>query len=444
MDFLIVYERKQRELENAVLLKIELEERGYDCKIVQYYEASKFNIFNIKSPKVILVPHLYGDTSIYRNFSRFGKSNFLINFQYEQVLSEKWEKLGHHNPKGEAKKGIHICWGIKTKERLLSVGIDDKNLKIIPPLHIDLLRKEYRRNSKQLKMQLSKECNIDAKKSWNLFISSFTYADVDDYRLRINENVAGVSLSDFKRIHTESRDKILVWFRKILNKDKENLLIYRPHPDELNIDKVLELENEFENFKFIRHSSVKDWIETSDNIYSWYSTSIVESHFLNKSYAILRPMILPNDFDSVLVKKANFIEKYIDFDEDYFKSISLKKCAIEDRFVREYYEKNDSSPSYKIYADFLEDLYKCNKKQIYNISLKEKIKAYITTINVSIVYLLYKLLKVNLDKYRKNDLKRNFLIEWFIEMDNQIVADKEKNLLEKKLKEMLKVNNEKE
>lgn len=40
MDFIIIYERKIRELENALLLKLELEKRGYLCGVYQYYGKS--------------------------------------------------------------------------------------------------------------------------------------------------------------------------------------------------------------------------------------------------------------------------------------------------------------------------------------------------------------------------------------------------------------------
>ncbi len=52
MDVLIIYERKQRELDNSVLLKIELERRGLSCDIVQFYEADKFDLLNAHCPKV--------------------------------------------------------------------------------------------------------------------------------------------------------------------------------------------------------------------------------------------------------------------------------------------------------------------------------------------------------------------------------------------------------
>ncbi len=438
MDFIIVYERKQRELENAILIKIELEKRGYTCDIIQYYEASKFNLFNINPPKVILVPHLYGNSSIYRNFTRFGKSNYLLNLQYEQVLSEKWEDLALNNPNGEAQKGFHVCWGKVTKRRLIKHGVPSCNLKLLPALHLDLLRENFRRDSQKLKHELSQKCSLDPTKRWNLFISSFTYADMDEYRLKMNESVAGTSMSEFPLIHTGSRDKILQWFRKILKEDNQSLIIYRPHPDELNFDKVLELEKEYSNFRFIRFSSVKDWIEASDNIYSWYSTSVVESHFLDKPYAILRPNELSGDFDSVLIKEAKFITNYEDFQEDYYKDDFLRKCAISDESVNGYYHFDKNKVGFKEYCDFLEELFNSKGKQKFNLKFKNILKAYITTIAVSGVFLLYKLFKIDLEVYRKSNKKRNFFIEWFIEIDNQLVTKEEIFKEENRLKDILK------
>jgi len=259
------------------------------------------------------------------------------------------------------------------------------------------------------------------------------------YRLKQNESNAGINLEDFREIHTNSRDKILDWFKKILEKDTENIFIYRPHPDELNLDTVMELEAQYPNFKIIRYSAVKDWIEASDNIYSWYSTSVVEAHFLDKPYSILRPLVLPESFDSVLLKHANFITAYDEFEKDYFKDDSERKTAIDDFHIDQYYQIDKAHPAYMKYCDFLEKVY-CSKKQNYVLGVKNRIIAKLKSISVIFVYFLYKNFKIDLEKYRKEDLKRNFFIEWFIEMDNQIVSNDEKKEIEDRLKDILKKN----
>jgi len=441
MDFTIVYERKQRELENDTLLKIELERRGYTCEIVQYYEGDKFNIFNINPPKVILVPHLYGNANLYRTFSRFGKANHIVNLQYEQVLSAKWEKLGHHNPKEEAQNALHLCWGEKTQERLVKAGVSSENLKVLGAPHLDLLRKEYRKSTSGIKQFFSKKYNFDFSKKWIIFLSSFTYADIDNYRLKQNEDNAGVKLSEFREIHTTSRDEILNWFSKILENNKENIFIYRPHPDELVLHPVEKLEKRFPNFKIIREEPVKDWINASDVIYSWYSTSVVEAHFLDKPYAILRPKVLPESFDSVLLKYAEFITTYEQFEADYVQSDDDRKSAINDCYINQYYQIDTKKPSFIKYVDLLEILYKSDK-QVFEMSIYNKLTATVKTVAAKLIYFLYRYQNIDLDRYRKDStLQRNFFIEWFIEMDNQIVSSEEKENIENILKNILQKGN---
>ena len=222
-------------------------------------------------------------------------------------------------------------------------------------------------------------------------------------------------------------------------KDRTNIFIYRPHPDELNLDPVLELEKQYPNFKIIRYSAVKDWIEASDNIYSWYSTSVVEAHFLDKPYSILRPLVLPDSFDSVLLKHANFITKYDEFEKDYFKDDSERTTAIDDFHIDQYYQIDKIHPAYIKYCDFLEEIYN-SKKQQYNLNIKNKLIAKLKSISVIFVYFLYKNFKIDLDRYRNEEIKRNFFIEWFIEMDNQIISDDEKKEIEDRLKSILTNN----
>jgi len=158
---------------------------------------------------------------------------------------------------------------------------------------------------------------------------------------------------------------------------------------------------------------------------------------LDKPYAILRPKVLPDTFDSVLLKHAEFITSYAQFKVDYFKDDTSRRTAIDDYHIDQYYQIDTQTPSFVKYVDFLERLYK-SKKQNFSLSIGNKIIAKMKTLFAKLMYTLYRYQNIDLDKYRTNSsLKRNFFIEWFIEMDNQIVSNDEKRELEDKLKEIL-------
>ncbi len=432
MDFLIVYERKLRELENALLLKIEIERRGYSCEVVQFYEADKYLEIKQDAPKVILAPHMYETKSILRLFTRFGRANYLINLQYEQVLSKEWEEIGHHNPKGEAINAVHVCWGLKTKERLIQAGIPSDNIRVLGSLQFDLLREELKVDNNDIKSQMSETYHLPKDTEWTLFLSSFTFADIAKARLEMNESVAKTDLSQFVEIYTSSRNKILSWFREILEKDKKNLIIYRPHPDELSLNKVYALEKEYPNFKVIREGSAKIWIESCDNIYSWISTSVIEAHFLRKMYSILRPITLPESFDSVVMKNAKFITNYEGFEQKYFSKEENIELPIEDIIIQQYYDFSSECPSFYRYADMLENLIESNRPQKYNIPMKLLIKSKIIAMGVKLVHSLYKTLDINLNEYRSRT-KNNFFVRWFIEFDDQIASKEEKQIIEQRI-----------
>jgi len=436
MDVLIVYERKQRELENAILMQIELESRGYSCDIVQFYEASKFNLLNINSPKVILTPHLYNTKSVYRNFARFGHAKYLVNLQYEQVLSKKWEVLGAHTPKGSAQDFFHICWGDEVVNRLIEGGIPDYNIKVIAPLHLDLLRSEYRPCKSKLRDDLARNYGLESTRKWVLFLSSFTYADIELNRLKMNEAAAGTDLSDFPEIHTKSRDELLRWFSSVLEKDTESLFIYRPHPDELNLVNVLKLENNFPNFRVIRERAVKDWIQVSDNIYTWYSTSVVESHFLDKPYSILRPYPLPDSFDSVLLKYGDFITSYSQFESDYFLLDEQRSFAISDQHIKKYYKVDEVSPSFKKMGDFVESLLINEDASKFSFDIKLYLVAKLKSLIIYPVFMFNKLKNGTpiLNQKRGNGLFSQISKE----IVGQVANKQEKGKIENRLKAQIR------
>lgn len=430
MNFLIVYERKNRELENAVLLKVELEQRGHNCCISQYYQAKKFNILNRKKYDVIVVPSLYSTESVRRTIARFGIPNHIVNLQYEQVLSDKWEKLGHHNPSGDAINHHHVCWGPNTTKRLLSAGVPCDNVHTLGAMQLDLLREEYL-SPGRARTNLAEEFNIPITCYWTLFLSSFTYADIDQSRLAMNEKVAKTDLSDFVDIHTKSRNELLIWFERVLSKDQKRIFIYRPHPDELSLDKVKNLEDKYRNFFVLGIGSAKVWIESCDKILSWYSTTVVESHFLRKPYMILRPYLLPEYFDSVLLKKGKFTTTQVEFEEAYFVKEKYSIYALEDKDIEKYYTIDTEEPTFKKIVTLLINLGD-EPSFVSNYGWAELFSSKVKSLLVSVFCFAASSIS-----HHKSLLyffnKMEFFSKWYREIQNQYTTDAEIRLLERSL-----------
>ncbi len=135
IDIEIVYEHVERELNNAYLLKFELEKRGYEVKISPAFEPK---LPSLKAPKLLITPWLHDDKGVNGlKFKYLSRVNKILNLQYEHVISQVWLESGAHCPSGLAKNGIHICWGDKIRRRLLKNGIQEKNLKIINDMKFD-------------------------------------------------------------------------------------------------------------------------------------------------------------------------------------------------------------------------------------------------------------------------------------------------------------------
>jgi surface carbohydrate biosynthesis protein len=414
----LVYERKNRELETAIVLQKMLVDVGFDCSVTQFYKGCDFNIFG-RSPDILIVPHLYNDLSVARLIARYGRPKAIINLQYEQVLSDKWEKLGHHNPSGIAMNASHICWGKTTFERLSEFGVPSQNLLMIGAPHLDVLSQVDDKFCDAYKRRLALKFEMDESKEWVLFLSSFTYADISEHRLRMNESVAGSNLREFVKIHSRSRGQILDWFKDALSLNPDKLFIYRPHPDELSLEKVYSLAKEFDNFRVISFGAAKQWIMASDSIFSWYSTTVVESHYMKKKYQILRPVRLPDYFDSVLLKKATFITEKTDFLECLNSEGEDQPFPLKHDDIARYYENIDGSIASEKIVQYACQVVESKKRQCFKVPLKSLLRAKFISLSVLVVFSLYCLTRrVPATGFIR---KIGFFDRWFSEFDNQFV-----------------------
>lgn len=384
VDFLIRYEHKVRELEGIMLLKLELEKRGYSVGFVANYDYKTDK--RCYKPKVIVSPAIYWDSTLKTDLSVYGLKKKIANLLWEQVMGIEEEESpnGAHNITGTGQKITAFLWGENTKERLVGVGMPPQNAIVVGQINTDLLRGSFI-NTLKTKEELSKEFNLDVKKRWNLFVSSFAYCELDNLQKDLIIRTYGEKYYDeFTECSNKSREVILSWFESALTKYPNDIIIYRPHPDEAKKSLGLKrLEKQYSNFRVIFDYSLKHWIYSADKIYNWYSTGIIDAEVLNKPHRILRPYEIPRNYDYRLFHTANQIKTIQQFEEDYT-SIERKEI-INTQLLSSYYYL---PPKYVYLSicDILEKMLLTSKYDVH-YSIRERI-------HFGIPYLKTRLVKV--------------------------------------------------
>lgn len=350
-EIIIVYEVIVREYDNALLLKLELERRGYKVKIL--YKTETFLIG--KHSAVCVLPNGYSSKDI--EFYRYilnANGNELISLQYEQVLSIKSVKEGSHIPKGEARDLWLFCWGNNCKERLLEANINYEKVKVTGAMQLDFFRDGFS-SFYYTKEEIAKKYQLDTNRKWILFISSFSYVNnkklLNDENIVEKQNAKNDSIAYFERISMLSQKEILSWFDKFLTENKDYELIYRPHPVEAESDAIHKLEKKHKHFRCISDLSVKQWILVSEVNTTWFSSSIAEIYAAGKKFHLLRPYKLEPEVDVPYLINADCVDNYEKFcrqikREDYAQD---SFCA----YLKDYYSITDI-PAYMRVADEIE------------------------------------------------------------------------------------------
>jgi len=372
MDFLICYEHKLRELDNACLLKTELEKRGYSVGIVSKETLRRWDSFfpAMKAPQLFVVPNFYKDENIKKLMNNFdGKIMAVVNLQSEQVLSKKWLDNGFHIPKGKAREALHICWS-ELIEKRLQINVENDKLLVTGCLPMDFTKTQFD-SFFRTRTQISTEFCLDEAHKWVLFISSFTLSNFTVSQLEDIKADTANDVTDLKNCMAESKEKVMIWIEKFILQNKDYEFIYRPHPGEMKDPYLINLSQKHRNFHVISDYSVRQWIKVCDHLNTWVSTSIIDAFFMKKYCAILRPNSIPENIDSEIMLDADYIT---DFEE--FLEINTGKATrafpITDEMVALYYTHDSNIPVYKKICDALENIV-YDKRNKYDYSFDEDI-----------------------------------------------------------------------
>ena len=230
LDFLILYEHTVREYESDLLLKLELERRGYTVRIRQLLDAKDLRLFGKDKPEVLVASCMYDNEAINSHvYNNIGRCNKIVNLHWEQMLSDTQEEGDWFNMNGNAKRCVQTCWGQRTAQRLQAHGMDAKNTPVTGAVMMDFLRPEFKGYFKD-KETLCKEFGLDPAKQLHLYISSFGYASMTDQEVAELSKMAGTDFSGFARTNRVSMEKTLAWFDRYLGDHPEVELVYRRHP----------------------------------------------------------------------------------------------------------------------------------------------------------------------------------------------------------------------
>ncbi len=355
LDFLLLYEHPVREYESLVLLKLELERRGYTAAIQQLLAPKRLSRFLFNKPEVLVASCMYDNEAINSHvYNNIGKCNKVVNLHWEQMLSDTQEEEPWFNFAGNAKLCTQTCWGQKTSRRLVAHGMKEENCPVTGAIMMDFLREEFKGYYKT-KTELCEEFGLDKDKQLLLYISSFGYASMQKDEIDELSSMAGVDFTEFAAVNRTSMAETLNWFRRWLAAHPDVELIYRRHPSEWASAELAAMEKEFANFHVIFAGSVKEWICAADKIFIWMSTAIAEVYFAGKSCHILRPKEIPHQFDPVIYKGALYVENYPAFEAAA--GGQNTPFPIEEEVVEGYFSSTDKA-AYLRCADLLEDVYK--------------------------------------------------------------------------------------
>lgn len=349
VDFLFVYEIRPRESESIVLLGYELKKRGFSVAYVNTWYCLSW-IFKRKINAKVAVIYAAYNTSVVDFALDYVKSfSKVVNLQWEQLLSigQKDDKTTDYYIQGKAEKVIHFSWGQDNYLRLINdCKLSPDHVKITGHIGMDFLRPEFS-GYYLSRAELCEQYHLDRTKKICLFISSFSYVNIPEQYIPYVGN-------EFVQISNDSQKIVLEWFEKILQQRDDILFVYRPHPAEADNQLLLDMEKRVTNFRVINAYSVKQWIVIADQIYNWYSTSLMEVFSAKKNCFLLRPIKMPERYEIAIFQTAKFIDSY----EAFAETIDIKSSfPVSDEEMYKYYYIDQAEPAYIKAANELENVF---------------------------------------------------------------------------------------
>ena len=350
VDFVFVYEVKNRELQGISLIGYELLKRGYSVAYINtWHELDRVNNKKYKA-KVAVLFEAYNTAVTDFALSFIDSCDNVVNMQWEQILNDNCLAQGSiYILSGKANDVYHLSWGIKNKSHLIDYcGLPKDKIKLVGHVGLDFVRDEMKGFYKSRDVLL-KEYEISPEKRVILFLATFPSLN----------NVSADMKSDieFYNLKRKSQSEIINWMRKYSSCHEEVVFIYRPHPTE---QISTELKNMCgDSIKIIKDYSVQQWIKVSDCILNWWSTSLADIYASKCTCLIVRPYEMIKEHEYYCFETADKVKSYDEFEK---KIDSVYAFPVEKEIFEQYYYFDEKEPTYLKIVDEFEKIYRLRTK----------------------------------------------------------------------------------
>ena len=255
------------------------------------------------------------------------------------------------------------------------MGVPKENLRIVGAMQQDYGREIFS-DYYLPRAEIAEEFELDDKKPWILFISSFAYATFPENALKSLAEKYGETIYVSAKLHRESQTTFLDWVEEFLKRcDSE--FIYRPHPSERLAVRLGEMREKYKNFHVISERSVKQWAKVSDRVNLWISTSNAEIASMGIDYSIIRPLPVPDEKEVESMRDETFVEdmeEFIDLNMN-LKEPSMERVKERQQKLTHFYNYDEEKAAYERLADYLIEVYNSKEGQKFKFKLKDKIYA---------------------------------------------------------------------
>lgn len=412
VDFVFVYEVKNREVQAISIIGYELIKRGYTVEYVSAWHELHRSGHRVKA-KVAILFEGYNDNVIKFALSFIERCDKAFNMQWEQLLSPRClESDSIYYLKGSAKCIYHCSWGEKNHRHLVDVcGIPEEKIVLAGHVGHDFLRPQLK-GYYRTRESIFKEFGLDTNRRVILFIASFPPM--------IQKEGLSMATNESRRVGQESRVKVIEWFKRYQKENSGCTIIYRPHPTEHLTDEFIQDLASDGDIRIISDYSIQQWIDIVDDILVWRSTSMADIYMAHKGCLYLNPVELPKRFEYFMMNNARRVTSYEEFTDglngDY-------QFPISDEVMNDYYLIDDT-PVYVKIVDKLVKIYEDDSVELDDSFFRERTEKGNRTIHdLRNLYGFYKakiLYKTGIEKdghayeaalYDRNADKKNYTSE---------------------------------